>query len=72
MDRFPLQCGKFGTLRQAHGGTPEFGPAPIKIDQVARGDLPSLLVFALVVIAPGIVHAERLTQAVVSGGVKKA
>ena len=71
MDRLSLQGGEIGTLRQAHGSQPEFGPAPIKIDQVVWSDLPALLAFAPFAISLGCAHTERLMQALVTGGVKK-
>jgi hypothetical protein len=72
VDCLPLQRGEIGTLLQVQGRRSELGPAPIKIDQITRSDLSSLLVLALFAIAHGTVHAERLMQAAVSGGVKKA
>jgi len=72
MDRLQLRRGEIGTLRQARGRRAEFGPAPIKIDQVARSDLLLWLVRARFVAAPGIIHADKLIQVAVLCCVKKA
>ncbi|HEV7879396.1 hypothetical protein [Bradyrhizobium sp.] len=71
LDGLPLRSGEIGAIRQTRDHQPEFRPAAIKIDQVARSDLVALPIFRLFTVSPGYAHAGRLMQGVVLGGVKK-